>query len=103
MIRLPIRWRAGSLCKFCLLYTSFSDSALKNVQTKDLGEVGDMIGSLVTELKGFTVDAEESGGIFRFFKKSVDKLQLMKNRYDHAEVNVNRIVDGLESLSLIHI
>ena len=39
---------------------SFSDSALKNVQTKDLGEVGDMIGSLVTELKGFTVDEEES-------------------------------------------
>lgn len=76
---------------------SFSDSALKNVQTKDLGEVGDMIGSLVTELKGFTVDEEESGGIFGFFKKSVDKLQLMKNRYDHAEVNVNRIVDGLES------
>ncbi len=76
---------------------SFSDSALKNVQTKDLGEVGDMIGSLVTELKGFTVDEEESGGIFGFFKKSVDKLQLMKNRYDHAEVNVHRIVDGLES------
>lgn len=76
---------------------SFSDSALKNVQTKDLGEVGDMIGSLVTELKGFTIDEEEKGGIFGFFKKSVDKLQMMKSRYDHAEVNVNKIVDGLES------
>ena len=76
---------------------SFSDSALKNVQTKDLGEIGDMIGGLVTELRGFTIDEEEKGGIFGFFKKSVDKLQMMKNRYEHAEVNVNKIVDGLES------
>ena len=75
---------------------SFSDSALKNVQTKDLGEVGDMINGLVTELRGFTIDEEEKGGIFGFFKKSVDKLQMMKNRYEHAEVNVNKIVDGLE-------
>ena len=76
---------------------SFSDSALKNVQTKDLGEVGDMISGLVTELRGFTIDDDNSkGGIFGFFKRSVDKLQLMKARYDHAEVNVNKIVDGLE-------
>lgn len=76
---------------------SFSDAALKNVQTKDLGEVGDMISNLVTELKGFTLDDEDKGGIFAFFKKSVDKLQLMKNRYEDAEVNVNKIVNGLES------
>lgn len=76
---------------------SFSDAALKNVQTKDLGEVGDMISNLVTELKGFTLDDEDKGGIFAFFKKSLDKLQLMKNRYEDAEVNVNKIVNGLES------
>ncbi len=75
---------------------SFSDSALKSVQTKDLGEVGDMISGLVTELRGFTIDDGEKGGFLGFFKKTVDKLQLMKNRYDHAEVNVNKIVDGLE-------
>lgn len=75
---------------------SFSDSALKNVQSKDLGEVGDMISGLVTELKGFTIDDDEKGGIFAFFKRSVDKLQMMKNRYDHAEANVSKIVDGLE-------
>ncbi|MDO4547938.1 MAG: toxic anion resistance protein [Clostridia bacterium] len=75
---------------------SFSDSALKNVQTKDLGEIGDMITNLVGELRGFTADDEEKGGIFGFFKKSVDKLTLMKNRYDAAEVNVNKIVEGLE-------
>lgn len=74
----------------------FSDSALKSVQTKDLGEVGDMIAGLVTELRGFTIDEESKGGILGFFKKSVDKLQMMKTRYDHAEVNVGKIVDGLE-------
>ncbi|MEF9894337.1 MAG: toxic anion resistance protein, partial [Clostridia bacterium] len=75
---------------------SFSDSALKNVQTQDLGEVGDLIGGLVTELRGFTIDDEEKGGIFGFFRKQVDKLQMMKAKFDHAEVNVNKIVDGLE-------
>jgi uncharacterized protein YaaN involved in tellurite resistance len=57
---------------------SFSDSALKNVKTKDLGEVGDMIAGLVTELKGFTID-EKEGGFFAFFKRNVDKLTMLKN------------------------
>ncbi len=75
---------------------SFSDSALKNVKTKDLGEVGDMIAGLVTELRGFTIDEKESG-FFAFFKKNVDKLTMLKHRYDEAEVNVSKIVAGLES------
>jgi uncharacterized protein YaaN involved in tellurite resistance len=75
---------------------SFSDSALKNVKTKDLGEVGDMIAGLVTELKGFTID-EKEGGFFAFFKRNIDKLTMLKNRYDEAEVNVGKIVSGLES------
>ncbi len=75
---------------------SFSDSALKNVQTKDLGDVGDMISGLVTELKGFSIDDDQKGGIFGFFKKHVDKLQSLKNKFDTAENNVNKIVDGLE-------
>ena len=74
---------------------SFSDSALNNVKAKDLGEVGDMIAGLVTELRGFTIDEKESG-FFAFFKRSVDKLTMLKNRYDEAEVNVNKIVGGLE-------
>ena len=75
---------------------SFSDSALKNVKTKDLGEVGDMIAGLVTELKGFTIDDKENG-FFAFFKRNVDKLTMLKNRYDEAELNVGKIVSGLES------
>ena len=76
---------------------SFSDSALASVRSKDLGEVGDMISSLVVELRDFTSDEEEDRGFFGFLKKKVDKLQLMKARYDEAEVNVNKIVSELEN------
>ncbi len=76
---------------------NFSDSALNSVRSKDLGEVGDMISSLVVELRDFTSDEEEDRGFFGFLKKKVDKLQLMKARYDEAEVNVNKIVSELEN------
>lgn len=76
---------------------NFSDSALASVRSKDLGEVGDMISSLVVELRDFTSDEEEDRGFFSFLKKKVDKLQLMKARYDEAEVNVNKIVSELEN------
>ncbi|MDL2206281.1 toxic anion resistance protein [Eubacteriales bacterium OttesenSCG-928-N13] len=76
---------------------SFSDSALKNVQTKDLGEVGDMITGLVSELKGFSIDDDQKvGGFLGLFKRNVDKLTQLKNKFDSAETNVNKITDGLE-------
>ena len=76
--------------------SQFSDVALKNVQTKDLDEVGDMIASLVTELRGFGTDEKESKGLFGLFKKQSNNLQQMKARFDSTEVNVNRIVEALE-------
>ena len=76
---------------------SFSDSALASVRSKDLGEVGDMISSLVVELRDFAKDEEEDRGFFGFLKKKIDKLQLLKARYDEAEVNVNKIVSELEN------
>ncbi|MBQ3477030.1 MAG: toxic anion resistance protein, partial [Clostridia bacterium] len=76
--------------------SQFSDAALKNVQTKDLDEVGNMIANLVTELKGFDTDETDKGGLFGLFKKQVNKLELMKAKYDQTEVNVNKIVEGLE-------
>jgi len=76
--------------------SQFSDAALKNVQTKDLDEVGNMIANLVTELKSFDTDDTDKGGLFGLFKKQVNKLELMKAKYDHTEVNVNKIVEGLE-------
>ena len=76
--------------------SQFSDSALKNVQTKDLDEVGDMIGSLVVELRGFDTEENEGKGLFGFFKKQSNNVAAMKARYDKAEVNVNKICEGLE-------
>ena len=72
----------------------FSDAALENVRTQDLGEIGDLIVNVVGELKGF--DKEESKGFLGFFKKQSDKLELMKSRYDKAEVNVEKISDALQ-------
>ena len=73
----------------------FSESALSNVRTKDLGETGDMISNLVMELRGFSTDEEEKG-FLGLFKKGVDRIQLMKTKYDKAEANVDKIVQSLE-------
>ena len=72
----------------------FSDAALANVRTQDLGEVGDLITDVVTELKGF--DADEAKGFLGFFKKQANKLETMKSKYAKAEVNVERIGDALQ-------
>ena len=72
----------------------FSDAALENVRTQDLGEVGDLIVSVVGELKGF--DAEESKGFLGLFKKQAGKLETMKNKFAKAEVNVAKIGDALQ-------
>ena len=76
--------------------SQFSDAALKNVKTKDLDEIGDAIADLVTELRGFDADEEESKGFFGFFKKQRDNVTTMKAKYDETEVNVNKIVEALE-------
>ena len=73
----------------------FSDAALANARTQDLGEVGDLIVSVVGELKGMDAD-EERKGFLGFFRKQADKLATMKNRYAKAEVNVEKIADALE-------
>ena len=72
----------------------FSDAALANVRTQDLGEVGDLIVNVVGELKGF--DEEEEKGFFGFFRKQANKLENMKARYAKAEVNVEKISDALQ-------
>lgn len=73
----------------------FSEKALDKVKTKDLGEVGDLVTGLVTELKSFDVEEEEKG-FFGFFKKTGNKLTAMKAKYEKAEVNVEKIVQVLE-------
>ena len=72
----------------------FSDTALANVRTQDLGEVGDLLVNVMGELKG--LDQEDEKGIFGFFKKQSNKLELMKSKYAKAEVNVEKICSALE-------
>lgn len=84
----------GAVCQKKI--AAFSDTALEGVRTKDLGETGDMIADLVTELKGFSVDEEDDGGFLGFFKKAGNKIAKLKARYDKAEINIDKIVAELE-------
>lgn len=72
----------------------FSDAALENVKMQDLGEIGELITNVVTELKDF--DVQEESGFFGFFKKQSSKIENMKNKYDKAEVSIEKIADSLQ-------
>ena len=76
--------------------SEFSDAALNSVRTKDLGQVGDMLGDLVVELQGMNFSPEEKKGLKGFFKKSGNSIATLKAQYDKAEVNVDKIVESLE-------
>ncbi|MBQ3879701.1 MAG: toxic anion resistance protein [Oscillospiraceae bacterium] len=71
---------------------SFSESALASVRTKDLGEIGDTLASLVTELKGVDMGDQKRG----LFRRARDRMEVMKSQYNKAEVNVNKISEILE-------
>ena len=73
----------------------FSETALDNVRTKDMGEVGEMLTQVVAELKSIE-DGDEDKGFLGIFKKNTNKLANMKARYDKAEVNVEKISTALE-------
>ncbi len=73
----------------------FSEAALENVRTKDLGEVGELLSGVVKELKSF--DEEEEKGFLGIFRKTSGKIQNMKIRYARAETNINQICKVLES------
>ncbi|MDY2695045.1 toxic anion resistance protein [Gemmiger sp.] len=75
--------------------SSFSETALSRVKTKDMGETGQLITSLIGELQGFDA-AEQSKGIFGFFKKPVQSIETLKTRYESADKNVERIKTQLE-------
>lgn len=81
--------------------SEFSDAALASVRTKDLGEVGDMLGNLVVELKGLNFDENEKKGIKGLFKKATNNIASLKAQYDKAEINVDKIVESLEKHEVI--
>ena len=72
----------------------FSDTALENVKTHDLGEIGELISNVVGELKDF--DVQEEGKFFGFFRKQTSKIENLKNKYDKAQANVEKITDSLQ-------
>lgn len=72
----------------------FSDTALENVKTQDLGEIGELISNVVGELKDF--DVQEEGKFFGFFRKQTSKIENLKNKYDKAQANVEKITDFLQ-------
>ena len=73
----------------------FSEAALNNVRTKDLGQVGELLGNVVTELKEFDVE-EDQKGFFSFFKRGANKITAMRAKYDKAEANIDKITGMLE-------
>lgn len=87
---LILQYGAGAQKKIA----DFSETALGNVKSKDLGEVGELLSGVVYELKKF--DEEEEKGIFGIFKKGGNKIASMRAKYDKAEVNINKICKVLE-------
>lgn len=87
-----IQYGAGSQQKIA----SFSETALNNVRTKDMGEIGDMLTNVVAELKNFE-DDEETKGFFGLFKRSSNKLSNLKAKYDKADANIDKIVEAMEA------
>ena len=85
-----LQYGAGTQSKMA----DFSETALENVKTKDLGEVGELLGNVVKELKNF--DEEEEKGFFGIFKKQANKIQALKTKYAKAETNINQICQALE-------
>lgn len=85
-----LQYGAGTQMKMA----DFSEKALENVRTKDLGEVGELLSGVVKELKSF--DEEEEKGFFGIFKKSSNRLQSMKAKYAKAETNIDEICKMLE-------
>lgn len=93
-----LRYGAGVQKKMA----DFSESALENVKSKDLGEVGDMLSNVVVELKSFDADEEEKKGFFgNLFKKTENKLTSMKAKYAKAEDNVTQICKALETHQVV--
>ena len=81
--------------------SDFSETALSRVKTKDMGETGELITNLISELQGFDASTEQPKGIFGFFKKTSNSIEQLKTRYDSADKNVERIKAKLEDHQVV--
>ncbi len=89
--QLVMQYGAGSQKKIA----DFSENALNNVRTKDMGEIGQMLAGVVAELRGF--EEEEEKGFLGMFKRSANRLDNLKIKYEKAEGNINRICKVMEN------
>ena len=90
--QLVLQYGAGAQKKI----SDFSEQALENVKSKDLGEVGQMLSNVVSELKSFDAEEEDRGFFGNIFKKSSNKISSMKSKFSKAEANVDSICKVLE-------
>ena len=90
--QLVIQYGAGAQKKIA----DFSEGALNNVRTKDMGEIGDMLTGLVAELRGFSAEEDKKGGFLGLFKKGQAKVNDIMTKYDKTEANVNKVVKAME-------
>ena len=79
----------------------FSAATLNTVRTKDLGDVGGMLSNLVVQLQGMNFDENEKKGFKGLFKKSQQNIATLKAQYSKAEVNVDKIVDELQTHEVV--
>ena len=91
-----LQYGAGSQKKIA----DFSESALGSVRTKDMGEIGQMLTSVVAELRAFEED-EETKGFFGLFKRGASKLETLKAKYDKADANIDKIVEAMEQHQIV--
>ncbi|HNZ40550.1 MAG TPA: toxic anion resistance protein [Clostridia bacterium] len=81
--------------------TTFSDATLEKIRSKELGEIGDMIGNLMAQLKDFTADQESGNFLERLFKRTKRYIDVLKARYAKVEANVNKIVAVMEDHQVV--
>lgn len=89
--QMVLQYGAGAQKKIA----DFSEGALSSVRTKDMGEIGGLLSSVVTELKGFSAE-EPKGGFLGLFRKGANQVTAMKAKYDKAEANIEKICKVME-------
>ena len=79
--------------------SKFSDSILEDVKTKNVGEVGDLLANLVSQIKSFDADivgTGKQGFLKKLFTNAKKELDMIVAKYTKIEKNIDTIETGLE-------
>lgn len=80
--------------------STFSESVLQTVKTKNAGEVGDLLASLVVQVKDFDADVPESlnpKGLYGLFFNAKKQIEKMIAKFSKVETNIAKIEKQLET------